>query len=502
MNTKSLLEVNNLNVSAGEKQLLKNISFSLTAGKVLGIVGESGSGKSLCIKSVLGLLPLNKLKLSGSYTLVNQAFNFSDNNETQLSALRGKDISLIFQEPGAALNPVLKIGKQIQEGIIGPNKKEKAIALLEQVGMPKPTESLEKYPHQLSGGQQQRVIIATAIANKPQLIFADEPTTALDAHLANEITGAICKTAKENNTGVVLVSHDLDLVKNFADELLVMYKGEIVEQGAASEILNNAKHWYTRGLLNCKPSPKNKGSYLPTLQDFSENKPLKQLPYVNQGKVVLKLENFTISYQKKNWLGKILNTFSPVKNFELELKHQESLGIVGPSGSGKSSIIKALAGWFAPTEGTIQYKGKEIQFSQKQWAKKVQYVFQDPNSSLNEKKSVGYILGEPLLTSEKSKRVKAVEKILEEVGLPKEAAKKYPHEFSGGQRQRIVIARALMVNPEILLLDESVSALDVSVQAQVLNLLNQLKIDRGLSYIFISHDPDVVEYFCDRVIRL
>ena len=508
MQEDKLLEVSNLSISNGENSLLKNVSFTLKKGMVLGIVGESGSGKSLCIKSILGILPKGTLQLSGTYTLLEQTFDFEKDNQKIIHPLRGKNISLIFQEPGAALNPVLKIKKQLFEAINSNNKESIALKLLQKVGIPNPKEALEKYPHQLSGGQQQRVIIACAIANKPQLIFADEPTTSLDAALADDITSKICASAKELQSAVVLVSHDLDLVKNFADHILVMYKGEVVEQGTSYEILNNAKHWYTRGLLNCKPSAENKGYFLPTLSDYKNKTARKSLPYVNQNDEVLDLENLTITYEKKNWLGKTLGAFSPVENFSLKLNKGESLGIVGPSGSGKSSIIKAIAGWFNPSKGKVNFKGANYNFgsNQKKWSKNVQYVFQDPYSSLNDKKSIGYILTEPLKNrkpdARKAELKKEVETILEEVGLLKDAYNKYPHQFSGGQRQRIVIARALMVNPEVLLLDESVSALDVSVQAQVLNLLNQLKVDRGLSYIFISHDPDVVEYFCDRVIYL
>jgi len=503
-----LLEISNLSIISGDTPLLKNVSFSLKKGTVLGIVGESGSGKSLCIKSILGILPKGKLKLSGTYTILNQTLDFTQDNQNIIHPLRGKELSLIFQEPGAALNPVLKIKKQLFEAINATNKEAVSLDLLTKVGIPNPKEALEKYPHQLSGGQQQRVIIACAIANKPQLIFADEPTTSLDAALADDITTKICSATKDNQSAVILVSHDLDLVKNFADHILVMYKGEIVEQGSTTQVLNNAKHWYTKGLLNCKPSAKNKGYYLPTLSDYKNQAPRKPLSYVKQGESLLELSALTITYEKKNWLGKILGTFSPIENFSLSLCKGESLGIVGPSGSGKSSIIKALAGWFNPSKGSINFKGANYSFgsNQKKWSKNVQYVFQDPYSSLNDKKTIGYILTEPLkirkANASKSELRKEVENILVEVGLPKEAYAKYPHQFSGGQRQRIVIARSLMVSPEILLLDESVSALDVSVQAQVLNLLNQLKTDRGLSYIFISHDPAVVDYFCDTVINL
>lgn len=516
--SETLLDIKNLSVSFKENKVLNNVSLQIPKGKVVAIVGESGSGKSLTSLSVLGLLPGNAV-VNGNidFIISEKKISILDLHQNQLQSIRGDNISMIFQEPMTSLNPVIKSGKQVAEvlklhrNMSDEEAKKHAIDLFTQVHLPQPEKLYHRYPHEISGGQKQRVMIAMAMSCHPDLLICDEPTTALDVNVQKEILGLIKELQQENEMSVIFISHDLNLVAEIADYITVLYKGNIVEQDTAENIFTHPKHAYTKALLACDPKLYNKNQRLPVVSDFLENERIEikeEPPFKVYDEVILSVQDVSVSYPvKKNVFGKVLQYNRAVKNVSFDVLKGETVGLVGGSGCGKTTLGRAIVGLVKPDNGKIIYKGDDlVQRSSgeiKSLAKDIQFIFQDPYSSLNPRIKVGDAIAEPLLLHKLYDKhtVKSVVKDwLEKVGLPAAFYNRYPHEFSGGQRQRVVIARALALNPSFVICDESVSALDVSVQAQVLNLLNDLKREIGFSSIFISHDLSVVKYVSDRIV--
>ena len=499
----------------------------------MAVVGESGSGKSVTALSLLQLLP-GESKIKGKvffYQKEKQPVDLLSLTQRQMNTIRGKNISMIFQEPMTSLNPVFTCGRQVMEAIQLHQKvnsqtaRKKTIELFEKVKLPNPEAIVKRYPHELSGGQKQRVMIAMAISCNPALLIADEPTTALDVTVQKTILELIKELQQQNNMGVILITHDLGVVADIADKIVVMYKGAIVEQGAAQEILQSPKHNYTKALLACRPAGKPKGSRLPVVSDFiNNNEELEtrnqELGSGNQAtsiqdpgsgieQPVLKVENLKVYFPaKKKILSRSTEYFKAVDDVSFEVTKGETLGLVGESGCGKTTLGRAILQLVPATSGTIYLDGKDITAIKaadlRGLRKDLQIIFQDPYGSLNPRITIGNAITEPLqvhgIGSNKNERKEKVIDLLEKVNLKPEHFNRYPHQFSGGQRQRICIARALALNPSFLIFDESVSALDVSVQAQVLNLLNDLKKEFGFTAVFISHDLSVVRYISDRII--
>lgn len=509
-------------------EAVRGISFSLMPSQTLAIVGESGSGKSVSALSLMGLLPARTALVSAEKML----FDGVALNTTEPSAwngLRGNRMAMIFQEPMTSLNPVMRCGKQVAEALILHQKvrpheaRNQVLKLFEQVKLPRVEQVFKAWPHELSGGQRQRVMIAMALANHPKLLIADEPTTALDVTVQKEILQLLAQLKATHGMAVVFITHDLGVVAEIADRIAVMHKGEIVEQGSAQNVLQHPQHPYTKGLLACIPPLDRRYVRLPVVSEFlegkwsSSNEIIRQLELPEDhrrqrhatlyaGKPLLKVENLSVHYaiRATKEEGKMLRA---VDNLSFDIYPGETLGLVGESGSGKTSLGRALLHLVEPDSGSIFFKDELIKLRNhqhfKQLRRKMQIVFQDPYSSLNPRITVGEAIREPMqvhgLNGSRKTQTEKVLMLLEKVGLLPEHYHRYPHEFSGGQRQRIGIARALAVEPEFIVLDEPVSALDVSVQAQVLNLLGELKEEFGLTYLFISHDLGVVRYFCDRV---
>jgi peptide/nickel transport system ATP-binding protein len=524
----SLLNIENLSVNfvtQGETtQAVKNVTLKVSAGEILALVGESGSGKSVTALSVLQLLPKPPAQFASG-----QIF-FNDGNKTvdllslhykSLQQIRGNRIAMIFQEPMTSLNPVINCGSQVMEVLLQHKKintsraKAKTIEWFEKVKLPDPQKMFDRYPHQLSGGQKQRVMIAMAMCCEPALLICDEPTTALDVTVQKAILQLIKDLQQETGMGVLFISHDLGVVAEIAYRVAIMYQGEIVEQNHAKPIFENPQHTYTKALIACRPASHPKGEKLPVISDFlttreklfrfHNNDPQEQTIFSD---ILAEIKNVSVKFPTKtNLLGKVLSYTTAVDKVNFTLYKGETLGLVGESGCGKTTLGRTLLRLIDPSDGKIIYNGTDITLMTKQELKSlrsnVQLVFQDPYSSLNPRLTIGAAIAEPMqvLHTEKNKnqRRKKVAELLEKVNLPKKFANRYPHEFSGGQRQRIVIARALALNPNLLVCDESVSALDVSVQAQVLNLLNDLKKDLGLTMLFISHDLSVVRYMSNRI---
>lgn len=512
----NVLTVNNLSISFGEIPVVRDVTFSLQRGATMALVGESGSGKSLTALSVMGLLPLSA-KLSGSIELNTSQGQYDLLDDEHLQNLRGKDIGMVFQEPMSSLNPVMTIGRQITESILLHSEanekqaKEITINWLRKVQLPTPEEIYNRYPHQLSGGQKQRVMIAMAMCNNPALLIADEPTTALDVTVQKEVIELMAGLKKEFGTAMIFITHDLALAAQIADTVTVMQYGSIVEHGEAKQVLTVPQHPYTQALLACRPSADDKGRRLPIVADFLSNNTTEHKsalhPAIPVGDTLLSVQNMKVWFMvQTNWMGKPVEYFKAVNDVSFDLRKGEILGLVGESGCGKSTISRTLVGLLPFYEGTASFKGQDLAtLSAKQWngvRRDIQMIFQDPFASLNPRMSIGNMLEEPLMVHNivpRSERKKEVLRLLDLVQLPADSIKRYPHQFSGGQRQRLGIARALAVRPELLICDESVSALDVSVQAQVLNLLKDLQQEFNLSYLFISHDLNVVHYISDRV---
>ena len=504
------------------KKVLFETSFSVLPNEILGIVGESGSGKSITSLAAMGLLPEDKTKIEGSIKFKQQ--EIKDLTDKQWQQIRGKSIAMIFQEPMSSLNPSMKCGEQVAEilkqhtSLTSTQIKQEVISLFNKVKLPLPDVTYSKYPHQLSGGQKQRVMIAMAIACKPDLLIADEPTTALDVTVQKEIILLLKELQKETKMSIIFITHDLSLLSEIADRVLVMFRGELVEHGAAKEIFNNPQQTYTKALIASRPSLDVRLKRLPTIQDFLENKVIEEevtsiQRKQNQEKLygqspLLEIINVEKEYfNTVGFFGK-KQSFKAVNNVSFKIYEGETVGLVGESGCGKSTLGNTILQLDKATAGKIIYKGKDItncsKTDLKVLRKEIQIIFQDPYSSLNPRLTVGRAIMEPmqvhkLYKNDKERKAKTIE-ILERVGLGEEHFDRYPHEFSGGQRQRVGIARTIALQPKVIVCDESVSALDISVQAQVLNLLNELKENFGFTYIFISHDLAVVKYFSDQVL--
>ncbi|MDC6480297.1 ABC transporter ATP-binding protein [Flavobacteriaceae bacterium] len=506
MSNNKLLSIKKLTIKIGDQIILSNVSFDLKKNEVLGLVGESGSGKSFTALSVLDLIHLKNLKTEGKIIFNGRELNKLSKKEYQ--KIRGKEISMIFQEPMSSLNPTMKCGDQISEIIINHEKiskkiaKKRSIELIKKVQLKNPKLVFEKYPFQLSGGQQQRIMIAIAIACKPKLLIADEPTTSLDSIVRNDIISLIKSLQNEYSMSVLFISHDLKLVSKFVDNLIVLKNGIIIEKGISSQIFNSPKENYTKHLINSSPPKNNRPNRLITSSNkknkiiSKEERADHHLKIYNKNPI-LKINNLTVFYKNNQIL----------KDISFDLYKGETLGIIGESGSGKSTIAKSILGLIKINNGEILFKNQNTNdISNSIFRKKVQLIFQDPYSSLNSEISIGKSIIEPMIehkifNSKYEMKCRAIE-LLNQVGLSESDFKKFPNQFSGGQRQRIVIARALALNPEIIICDESVSALDVSIQAQILNLLSDLKEKYLFTFLFISHDMSVIKYFTDRLIVL
>lgn len=523
---KPLLAIENIQIAfKSDRQwntIIKDSSFHISNNEILGIVGESGSGKSVTSLAIMGLLPkeISSIRNGNIRFEGKEIQNFS---EIEFRQLRGKQISMIFQEPMSSLNPSMKCGEQVAEilrlhtTLSEVQIKHEVLTLFEKVKLPNPSEIFDKYPHQISGGQKQRVMISMAIACKPKLLIADEPTTALDVTVQKEIIKLLKDLQQENEMSIIFISHDLSLISEIADRVLVMYKGEIIEQGNTEDIFHHPKATYTKALISSRPSLDIRLKRLPTIQNFLNHEVIdEEITKEERKKHHGELYNTTPLLQIKNVDKEYLintgffsknKTFKAVNNVSFNVFEGETLGLVGESGCGKSTLGNAILLLDRPTKGQIFFKGKDItQLSKSEvnsLRKEIQIIFQDPFASLNPKITVGKAILEPmkvhkLYENDKERKEKVLE-LLEKVGLLAEHYDRYPHEFSGGQRQRIGIARTIALQPKLIICDESVSALDISVQAQVLNLLNELKENFGFTYIFISHDLAVVKYMSDHI---
>lgn len=532
INESPLLKVENLEVSfkSESKQWIKTvkgISFSIPKNKTVALVGESGSGKSVTSLAVMGLLPKGQSQISEQSQIRFEDKDLLNLSVAELRNICGKDIAMIFQEPMSSLNPVFTVGDQIAEVLrihLGMGRKQarsRVLELLKEVGIPSPDTKIDAYPSQLSGGQQQRVMIAMAIACEPKLLIADEPTTALDVTIQKQIIDLLESLRQRREMSMLFITHDLALVGEIADEVIVMRHGEIRESGDAQQVLEQPNDVYTRALLHCRPQLSSRPYRLPVTSDFMKQENGQLIEAINLSTVhlqersrgltgdepiILDVQNLKKSfYSRKGLWGR--DEFQAVKGVSFKLAKGKTLGLVGESGSGKTTIGLLLMRLHEATGGQAFIDGKDIlAMSEKEFAlyqRKIQIIFQNPYASLNPRFTIGQILLEPMrihgIGQNDQERKKIALELLERVSLPVEAYERYPHEFSGGQRQRIAIARCLTLKPEILICDESVSALDVSVQAQVLNLLQDLQDEFGLSYIFISHDLSVVKYISDQV---
>ncbi|MDQ9948941.1 MULTISPECIES: ABC transporter ATP-binding protein [Acinetobacter] len=526
-----LLHIENLRVSfKGEDkkyiETVKGISFDIPANTTVALVGESGSGKSVTSLATMGLLPVGQSKIDEQSKIIFEGKDLLSLSRKEMRQICGKDIAMIFQEPMSSLNPVFTVGNQIAEvlclhmGLSRKQARQRVLELLKEVGIPSPETKIDAYPNQLSGGQQQRVMIAMAIACEPKLLIADEPTTALDVTIQKQIIDLLESLRKRRQMSMLFITHDLALVGEIADKVIVMRHGEIREQGAADQVLEQPKDVYTRALLYCRPQMSQRPYRLPVTSDFMRQEEdvlveqsfdVSEIPERKRGlngdeQIILEVKDLKKSfYSRKGLFGK--EEFQAVKGVSFKLAKGKTLGLVGESGSGKTTIGLLLMRLHQASGGQAFIEGKDIlSLTEKEFAKyqrKIQIIFQNPYASLNPRFTIGQILLEPMqihgIGKDDAERKQIALSLLERVNLPEQAYYRYPHEFSGGQRQRIAIARCLTLKPEILICDESVSALDVSVQAQVLNLLQDLQDEFGLSYIFISHDLSVVKYISDQV---
>ncbi|MBX2888868.1 MAG: ABC transporter ATP-binding protein [Ferruginibacter sp.] len=491
---------------------VSEITFKIFQGEILAIVGESGSGKTLSALSLLSLLP--------PFAMVDGTISLFNKNKKQLSEklsslfmpLRGKEIAMIFQDPMTSLNPVITCGNQVIEALLkhqqisNSKAKEKTIELFKEVELQDASAILDRYPHQLSGGQQQRVMIAMALCNRPKLLIADEPTTALDISIQAGILTLLQSLCIKYNMAILLISHDLHLVKKIANRIIVMQHGKIVEEGTVSKIFYNPEQKYTRQLLQCDVHGKQKNVSIPETTDTDKTKTFSYLP---PGEVLFDIKDLVIAHKKRERiLFKKTIVTNTIDNIAFQIREHEFIGLAGESGSGKSTLAKAILNILAPTSGKIKYKGTDISTLTGKalitYRKEIQMVFQNPFGALNPRLTIGETLAEPLIYhrmfSSKKEVLNKVNQLLADVHLPSDSKYRYPHQFSGGQQQRICIARALALDPQFIIFDESVSALDLSIQTQILNLISSLREKRGFGALFISHDIDVVYYLCDRIL--
>ena len=526
LNKEILLNVNNLCVRTTEKtkqpNLIDGVSFKIKKNEIIGLIGESGSGKSLTSLSILGLLEKNKFNISGEIIFDKKNLLNLDNNA--MMEIRGSEISMIFQEPMSALNPTMKIGKQLFEvfkahkNLSFEHTTERIKKLIKKVKLDNVENLLEKYPHQISGGQKQRVMIVMALSCNPKLLIADEPTTALDVTIQKEIIEILKNLQKSENLSILFISHDLRLVSNISDKILIMRNGKIVEQGSNKSIFNSPKENYTKALLSLIINDKKRLKRLPTVESFDKNlieeaetksERKNRLNNIYSGKPILEIRNVSKFYNTSKNLFRNNKGFRALSKISLKLFKGETLGLIGESGSGKTTLSNAILKIHEFEEGEILFKGKDIsKIKEKElleFKKNVQIIFQDPYASLNPLQNIFQIISEPIKFHRICSNDGVYEKckeLINDVGLNETFLSRFPHELSGGQRQRVCIARAISVNPQVLICDESVSALDVSIQATVLNLLNLLKKKYNFTYIFISHDLSVVKYMSDKIIVL
>ncbi|MBT8246027.1 MAG: ABC transporter ATP-binding protein [Winogradskyella sp.] len=526
MKNSELLQVKDLSIGFLSKgkttEVIHKISFYLNPNEIVATVGESGSGKSITSLSIMGLLP-KKISTITSGAITFEGKDLGAISEKEFQGIRGNKIAMVFQEPMSSLNPSMKCGKQVAELIQQHTSlsraaiKKEVLSLFEKVKLPDPKRAYNAYPHEISGGQKQRVIIAMAISCQPKLLIADEPTTALDVTVQKEILELLKELQQETKMSMLFISHDLSLVSEIADRVLVMYKGEIVEQGDVKQVFKSPQHIYTKALFNSRPSTNQRLEQLLTVKDFldgtvNENlisKHERQIKHdflYNQAPILEAIDLEKSYFSKKGWFSKP-SEFKAVNNVSFKVYPGETLGLVGESGCGKSTLGNAILQLDKATAGVVKYYGNDITSLNsnqlRELRKDIQIIFQDPFASLNPRLTVGNAIIEPMkvhkiCTNTKDQKNKVID-ILERVGLTPEDFNKYPHEFSGGQRQRIGIARTIALEPKLIVCDESVSALDISVQAQVLNLLNSLKENFGFTYIFISHDLAVVKYMSDQM---
>jgi peptide/nickel transport system ATP-binding protein len=515
----SLIEVRDLRVGFRMGGLLqeavRGISFDVPANSTVALVGESGSGKSVSAMSIVRLLPENAVVDPASRVLYGGA-DLLTLSQPEMRRLRGKEISVVFQEPMSSLNPVFTVGEQIAEVLrihmaMSPRQaRERALALLDEVGIPEPRARLDAYPHELSGGQQQRVMIAIAIACEPRLLIADEPTTALDVTVQRQVVDLLARLQQRHRMSVLFISHDLGLVGEIASSVIVMRHGEVREAGPVGEIFGAPKDAYTRALLACRPPLDARPRRLPVIDDFMSGRPVsgeQRTSMGGEGPALIEVSGLSKAYRLKDGLFRH-KTIDAVKGADFVLRKGRTLGVVGESGSGKTTIGMMLTRLTDASGGRILFEGVDLATlgaaSMRPYRRRIQIIFQNPYASLNPRFTVGQILMEPMrihgIGATEDARTRLALGWLEKVGLPALAFGKYPHEFSGGQRQRIAIARCLTMQPEIIVCDESVSALDVSVQATVLNLLLDLQEEFGLTYVFISHDLAVVKYMADDIL--
>ncbi|HVA97641.1 MAG TPA: ABC transporter ATP-binding protein [Bacteroidia bacterium] len=548
MEKEALLEVRNLVTEfRTEDETVKavnDITFTLNKGETIGIVGESGSGKSVTALSAMRLIPNPPGRITGGEIIFHSrnkgTVDLTKLTEKEMRSFRGNEIAMIFQEPMTSLNPVYTCGDQVMEAIILHQKvskqeaKERTIALFKEVQLPRPENIFETYPHQISGGQKQRVMIAMAMSCKPSILIADEPTTALDVTVQHTILDLMQKLQYEHEMGIMFITHDLGVIAELADKVVVMYKGKIVEQGKVWDIFSNPQHPYTKGLLACRPPLNRRLHRLPTVSDFMQvdSDGLMQESHQTVAEVtekfiitkderdkhhaklyakqpILQIKNLKTYFPiKKGLFGKATEYVKAVDDVSFDVFPGETLGLVGESGCGKTTLGRTVLRLIEPTEGQIIFKGQDItnigQKELRNLRKDIQIIFQDPYSSLNPRITIGEAILEPMkvhgiYASDKERKEKVIE-LLNRVNMNETHFYRYPHEFSGGQRQRICIARALSLSPKFIICDESVSALDVSVQAQVLNLLNELREEFDFTYIFISHDLSVVKFMSDRMV--
>lgn len=527
----SLLSIKDLEVdfltANGTVRAIKKISFDIPAGKTVGLVGESGSGKSVTSLAVMRLIPNPPGKIVGGEILF-EGRDLLKVPESEMRHIRGNNISMIFQEPMTSLNPVFTVGYQIEEVLklhqkLSPkDARAKALDLLNQVGIPNPSQKINSYPHEMSGGQKQRVMIAMAIGCEPKLLIADEPTTALDVTIQKQVLELLYKLQQEYKMSMLFITHDLGVIADIADDVVVMYRGDIVERGQTKNIFSAPKHPYTKGLLACRPSLTSHPVRLPVVSDFmsSDGKAIEGKSTVAVAKekisrvvtekhsVLLEINNLKKHFPIRGGIfGRVKSHMKAVDGVSLKVRKGRTLGLVGESGCGKTTLGRCVLRLIEPTEGEVIYAGRDIlklgREEMRQMRRKMQIVFQDPYASLNPRMTVGNAIMEPMdihnIGSTRRQRRDMAAELMQKVGLDPKFLQRYPHEFSGGQRQRICIARALAVKPEFIVCDESVSALDVSIQAQILNLLLDLQEEFELTYVFISHDLAVIKFICDEV---